>query len=221
MLDRHHARVDQFQVVEETHNLTGLAHPVGVGTALVVLAQRVVLPRIRVRSVVDRQVAAGWQGGPERTYDRLGDPVVIFFRVTDMAEDAHQHDGDRTAEVKLFPGSEQQRVWVVEVGVDVVGAAFSAASEHRPGVRKDERIVVHVDDPGVRGYPLGGLVGAVVAGQPGADVKELPDPRLTRQVTDHPGDEITGHAGQVEDTWKELRELIPRLLVDRIVILAA
>lgn len=41
-----------------------------------------------------------------------------------MAEDTHQHDRDRAAEVQLFPGDPQQCVRVVEVGVDVAGAAL-------------------------------------------------------------------------------------------------
>ena len=88
-------------------------------------------------------------------------------------------------------------------------------------MRQDKRIVIDVDDPGVRGYPLGDLVGIVLAGQPGADIEELADLHLTRQVTDNPGDEIAGRASLVEDTRIELRELVTGLFVDRVVILAA
>jgi hypothetical protein len=41
------------------------------------------------------------------------------------------------------------------------------------GVREDQGVVVHVDDPGVGGGALGHFVGVVGGGQAGADVQEL------------------------------------------------
>jgi hypothetical protein len=51
-------------------------------------------------------------------------------------------------------------------------------------VAEDDGIVVDVDDARDRGRVLRDLVGVVRTGQAGADVEELPDTRLSRQVAD-------------------------------------
>ena len=53
--------------------------------------------------------------------------VVVFRGVADVAEDAHQHDGDRAGEVQLLPGDLQDVGGVVQVAADVVGGAGGAA----------------------------------------------------------------------------------------------
>ena len=49
---------------------------------------------------------------------------------------------------------------------------------------EDDRIVIHVDNPGLRGDRLGDLVGVARGGNAGADVEELPDSRLAGEVAD-------------------------------------
>jgi hypothetical protein len=71
LLDRHNPRIDQLQAAEEAHDLIRPAHAVGGGAALVVIAERGVLPGIGIRGVVYREVTAGGQGSPERADDRL------------------------------------------------------------------------------------------------------------------------------------------------------
>jgi hypothetical protein len=239
-VDRYHAGIDQHQAVEEARDLVLSAHAVRDRAALVVLEQRVVEPVIHVGRVVYRQVTAGWQSSLELGHDRLGGPVVILFRITDVAENAHKHDRDGTAEIQFFPRYAQERIRIVEIRVNVIGAACRGAfgagvglgltlglglglglAEQRPGVREDKRIVVDIDDPGIWGDPLRDLMRIVVAGQPGTDVKELADPSLAGQVTNHPGDEMAGRASLVENAWIEVREQVTGLLVDRIVVRAA
>ena len=53
-----------------------------------------------------------------------------------------------------------------------------------------ERIVVGVDDTGRRVEGLGHLMGIVRGRQSGADVQELADSALSRQVPDHPAQEL-------------------------------
>ena len=57
--------------------------------------------------------------------------------------------------------------------------------------------------------------------QSGADVEELPDPLLFRQVTDRPGQEIPALAGEVAKGREDLAELVADELVDRVVVLAS
>jgi hypothetical protein len=61
------------------------------------------------------------------------------------------------------------------------------AVQHVPGVRDDHGVVVDVHHPAARrGPPLAArphdVVHAVHGGQPGADLEELPDSQVTRQV---------------------------------------
>jgi hypothetical protein len=51
-------------------------------------------------------------------------------------------------------------------------------------VREHDRVVVDVDDPALRRDLLGDLVGVARRGDAGADVEELPYPRLAGQVAD-------------------------------------
>jgi hypothetical protein len=52
-------------------------------------------------------------------------------------------------------------------------------------------------------------VGIVGSRQAGADVQELADLRLTRQVPDGTGEELPGGAGDVEDSGKTSRYWSP------------
>ena len=68
--------------------------------------------------------------------------------------------------------------------------------EHRPGVAEHHRIVVHVDHAGGRVDALGDLMHVLRGWQPGADVKQLPDPGVPHQVADHPAEQcpLPAHA---------------------------
>lgn len=52
-------------------------------------------------------------------------------------------------------------------------------------MQEHQRVVVHIDDPALRRRPLGGFVGVVEGGQPGADIQELADARLGGQMGAH------------------------------------
>ena len=86
---------------------------------------------------------------------------------------------------------------------------------------KHHRVVVHVDDLGLRGGALGDVVGVVRGGQAGADVEELADARLPGQVPDRAGEEGPGGAGVLHDRREGLEHLVADLAVDGEVVLAA
>jgi hypothetical protein len=56
-------------------------------------------------------------------------------------------------------------------------------------VGEDDRVVVDVDDPGLRRDGLGDLVGIARGGNAGADVEELPDARVGGEVADGASEE--------------------------------
>jgi hypothetical protein len=70
-------------------------------------------------------------------------------------------------------------------------------------VHQHQRVVVDVDDPGVRRDLLGDLMGVVRGGQAGADVEELRDPGLRGQVADRPGQEPALHPRDVGDAGEQ------------------
>jgi hypothetical protein len=88
-------------------------------------------------------------------------------------------------------------------------------------VREHERVVVHVDDAGLRRGALGDLVGVVGGGQARADVEELPYPRVGGQVPDGARQEQPGGLGDVHDGREHLAELVTGRPVDLVVVLAA
>ena len=89
-----------------------------------------------------------------------------------------------------------------------------------PGVGEDLGVVVDVDDPGVRGNGLGGLVGVRRGRQPAADIEELADP-LLRGIGDGAGLELAGLDHQLRRLRVDLQN-VPRLLaVGLEVVLAA
>jgi hypothetical protein len=76
-------------------------------------------------------------------------------------------------------------------------------------VGEHDRVAVDVDDAGVGRRRLRDLVGVVRAGQPGADIEELPDALPGRQVPDRTAEEppvgpdpgmIGSGSGSVTDT---------------------
>ena len=91
----------------------------------------------------------------------------------------------------------QDRGRITQVRVDdrstVTRGQGLRVSQHR-------RVVVHVNDPGVRRDCLGDLVHVPVGGQPGAEVEELPDARLGGQEPDRAAEERPvgpGHLGEL------------------------
>jgi hypothetical protein len=67
------------------------------------------------------------------------------------------------------------------VSVDARGGALGGTGEQGTRVREHDRVVVDVDHPGRRGDRLGDLVHVRAGGDAGADVQELPDPRVLGQ----------------------------------------
>jgi hypothetical protein len=61
--------------------------------------------------------------------------------------------------------------------------------EQRPGVGKNDRVIVDVDHPAPRVDPFCDFVDIVSRGESRADVNELPDACLFDQVTDHPAEQ--------------------------------
>jgi hypothetical protein len=96
--------------------------------------------------------------------------------IGDEVEDPDKHQRHRLGQVQglLEARVAQNLVRVPQVRVDVRGRALFGADQESTGVRQDNGVVVHVDDPRFRGQPLGGLVDGPGHGQAGADVEELP-----------------------------------------------
>ena len=97
--------------------------------------------------------------------------------------DGDQHDRDRAGEVQGPCRLRQDRAQIAQVGVDVVGGARGGAGEQRPGVGEHDRVMVHICDAAVRRHRLRDLVRVIRGRDAGADVEELPDPRLGGQET--------------------------------------
>jgi len=132
----------------------------------------------------DGQVAARRDGVHHRGHDRV--------RVVGAGHDVEhreQGDRDRAGEVKQPCGLPEDGVSVAQVRVDVLGGPGRAAGQQGAGVGQDDGVVVHVDDPGLRGDGLGDLVGVARRGYAGADVEELADAGLGGEVADHPAEE--------------------------------
>jgi PAS domain S-box-containing protein len=155
--------------------------------------------------VGDGQVAAGRHGAHDPGHD-----LVRTVRIRDVLQGHQEHDGDRLAEVELLGGLSQDPAGIAGVGLDVGGGALGGAGQQRPGVREDDRVVVHVDDPGFRRDLLGDLVRVIGGGQAGPDIQELPDPGLTGQVLHGPAQE--GPVGP--DTGQDIRVSRDGLLCD-------
>jgi len=95
------------------------------------------------------------------------------------------------------------------------------AGQQRAGVHEHERVVVDVDDPGLRRDLLGDLVRARPDRQAHADVKELADPGLAGQVADRTDQETALLPGDFDDAGEYLHQHVADLTVGREVVLAA
>ena len=91
--------------------------------------------------------------------------------------------------VPAAPLSTEHPGGIPQVHVQVGGGALRCAFQQGPALGQHHLVVVGVDHPALRRHRLGHLVGVVHRRQPGADIQELPDPRLTRQETNGPAQE--------------------------------
>jgi hypothetical protein len=92
---------------------------------------------------------------------------------------------------------------------------------HVSSVNVDDRVVVHVDDPGVRRGPSGDLVHVPCGRDAGADVDELPYPRLGGQEPHRPLEK--GPVGQRNrgDLGEVAQDLPDRRAVGGVVVIPA
>jgi len=211
-----HARLDQLQAVEVASELLGGAGPVRDGAGCLVHPQRLLQRRAGVDAVVDRQVAAGRQAAEQPGHDR-----PRFLVVDDVAEDPHERERDRLAQVQPLRRLAQHRAGVVHISVDVAGAALRTTGQQRPGVRQYQRVVIDVHDPGLRRGALRDLMGVGRGRQARAHVQELADPGLVGHVQDDPSQERPVGQGDIHDPRVDCAELIAGHPVDLVVVLAA
>ena len=160
-------------------------------------ARHVAVADVRGR-VTDHHVAARRQRA-----DQLADQMVGLVLVLDQVQDRGQDDRDRAAEVERPDRSGQDRERLAQVGLDEVGSALGGADQQRAGVAQDDRVVVDVDDPGLRRDRLGDLVDVAAGRHAGADVEELTQAGLAGQVAGSAGQERPvgpggGHHGRID-----------------------
>src|SRR6185312_15175790 len=129
-------------------------------------------------------VAAGGQGladGPD-------DGIRVFAGAYEV-QHSHQEHTQWLAEVDKVkrPVMSQDRGRVAQVRLDHRGVPAGLEGAR---VGEHHRIVVHVDHPGVRVDQLGDLMNVALRWQPGPDVQELDDARLSSQVADSPAQEL-------------------------------
>jgi hypothetical protein len=167
-------------------------------------------------AVLDHQVAAGRDGGHQAVDDRPR-PLVLGER----AEHTEQHHGHWPAEVQGPGGGAQDALGVARVGLEVLADTFRGAGQQRLRVDEHQRVVVHVNDLALRRDPLRDLVGVVMGGQPGADVKELPDPGLPGQEPDGTPKEHPREPRHLVEAGVRLKDLLRELAVGRIVVRAS
>jgi hypothetical protein len=88
-------------------------------------------------------------------------------------------------------------------------------------VGQHERVVVYIDNAGLRRDPLSNLVGVVDRRQAGADIEELMDSHLTGKVRHGTDEKSSALAGSIHDSRKELANPVTGLAVDSVVVLTA
>ena len=119
--------------------------------------------------------------------------------IRDEVQHRHQHQRERLGEIEGAPGNRigENLLRLPDVGVQVGGDAARAAGQQRPRVREHDRVVVRVHHAGLGIAGLRDLMHVVRTRQAGADVEELRDARLARQVADGPAQEgpVLPHRG--------------------------
>src|SRR3569833_620987 len=140
------------------------------------------LPRARLRARVrDDEVATRGQCRTDHRHD-----LLRTVGVGEELQDRGEQHADGTIQVD-DPGDRrmaQDSAGIAQVGLDH-GDALVHGEERLP-VGDDDRIVVHVDDAGLRVVLLGDLVDVLGGRQTAADVDELGDATLADEVTDGP-----------------------------------
>jgi hypothetical protein len=221
LLNRDDARLDGLEPVEEPGDLRRGAQPVRGGAGFLVGAERLDVLGYRVGRVAQDEIAPRRQGFLEGVHQGQRVLVTVPRRIADVPDYAHEHDRDGPGEVQFLPGKVEDVLRLRQVPFDVPGRALRGTDEQRPGVAHDHRVVVHVDDPGIRCDPLRHLMRVLIRWQPGADIEELPDSGLARQVAHRAPQEQPRGPGHVPDSRVQGGELVARRLVDLVVVLAA
>jgi hypothetical protein len=103
--------------------------------------------------------------------------------------DQHQPDGLGEVEGAGHGRVAEDRLRLAEVGLDEGHPPLLAAGHQGPGVGQHDRVVVHVDDPRLRGQLLGDLVDVARGRDAGPDVEELADAGLGDQEPHGPAHE--------------------------------
>ena len=136
--------------------------------------------------------------------------VAVIFPGLVRREEVHGHREDqahRLAEVKEPPGPPVVQDFRRVGQVPGHGQHAGGLGQQVPGVRQHLGIVIHVDDPGIRGDGLRGLVGVRRGRQPAAHIEELPD-ALLGGVGDGAGLELPGLHGQLGGVRVNLQNLL-------------
>lgn len=76
---------------------------------------------------------------------------VVRLVVLDEVQYGGENEGDRPVEVERPARFQEDLRGVAQVGFDVVRPALGAAGEQGLRMDQDDRVVVDVDDPGLRG----------------------------------------------------------------------
>jgi hypothetical protein len=156
----------------------------------------------------------------ERTVQPRDQAGRVSF-VADVVQYGKQQDGHRQAEVDEGPQVRigEDRLRRAQVAVDDGRAGH--AVQHVAGVREHHRVVIDVDDPGVRAGRGGHLVGVAGRGQARPDVDDLADADLADQVPDDPAEEFAVLPDREPRVRQQPADDLGGLPVDRVVVLAA
>jgi hypothetical protein len=176
-----HARLDHLEALEEPADVVAAAERRRVGGVHGAVEPLLDHPHQVGLEVVghvgEGQVAAGGEGVEQPAHDPVG--VVL---VGDDVEQADHDQRHRPGQVEDLGRHLDDGVGQPDVALDERGAALDGAHQEGVGVGEHDRVVVDVHDPGFGVDALGHGVDVVAGGDAGADVEELADADLARQV---------------------------------------
>jgi hypothetical protein len=137
----------------------------------------------------------------------------------EVVQGAHLQQHERLGEVDVLADDLvlEDPLRLEDVLGDEVGVLVLL--EQRPAVRQHHRVVVDVDDLGLRVDPLDDLVGVLRRRQAGAEVEELGDPGLAGQEPAGANKETTVFEREVLGFRRGLLHLVQDLPVDLVVVL--
>ncbi len=164
----------------------------------------------------DGQVAARRHGGQQLLHDR-----TRLIVIADERQDAEHGDSHGSAEIQCGRSALDNGGDVAGVSLKVGCGSLRAARQQRPSVDQHERIVVDIDDPRLGRDPLGDFMRVINCRQPGPDIEELADSRVSRQVPHRAHKEPPGRERDIHDLGQHGESLITGLPVDGVVVLAA